>query len=82
MTVANPVVGDAATMIGDLLRTFPEADTTPEARCAWYVRTAERLGAGRHRPDPDVLELQVEVAFDGPLGWSQRRPAPDRDDGS
>ncbi len=41
----NPVVGDAATMIGDLLRDFPAADTTPEARRAWYVRKAEVLVA-------------------------------------
>lgn len=43
MTIASPVAGDAATMIGDLLRDFPEADTTPEARRAWHVRKAETL---------------------------------------
>lgn len=39
----GPVVGDAPTMIGDLLRDLPEVDTTPEARRAWYVRKAELL---------------------------------------
>lgn len=41
----NPVLGDAATttMIGDLLRDFPGADTTTEARRAWLVRKAETL---------------------------------------
>ncbi len=41
----DSVVGDAATMIGDLLGDFPGPDTTPEARCAWYVRKAEVLVA-------------------------------------
>jgi len=41
----SPVVSEAATMIGALLRDFPEADTTPEARRAWHVRKAETLVA-------------------------------------
>jgi len=39
----SPVVSEAATMIGALLRDFPEADTTPEAMLAWHIRKAETL---------------------------------------